>query len=196
MTPYPLHRSERNTKILITLFLLSMLAAFVVASINIYDKVARFSSGVAHRYGPEVVSPLGSDAAGNPGNENLPMENEPVELAARMNTFTALMDITHPHLFQIPMMLFVLAHFLMRARVSEWFKLANYVATFGGMIAFISSPWLVRYLSIRCAPLLYLGAGAMAITIVIMVFVPIWDMWQPPRRKDILPRAAAVSAGD
>src|SRR5262245_48178208 len=119
MTPYPLHRSERNTKILITLFLLSMLAAFSIAALNIYDKVARVRAGVAHRYGPEPnpAGRLGDATGGNGDSSSLPMENDPGELAVRMNTFTALMDITHPHLFQIPMLLFVLAHFLMRTRV-------------------------------------------------------------------------------
>jgi|GEM_PF-1860048 len=195
MSPYPLHRSERNTKILITLFLLSMIAAFGVAGLNIYDKVGRLKSGVAHRYGPEP-----KPAATVP--QELPPENSPEAvppdaLAARLNTFGSLVDITHPHLFQIPIMLFVLAHFLMRTRVSEWFKLMNYVAAFGGMIAFISSPWLVRYSSVAWAPLLYVGASAMGVTVLVMVTVPIWDMWRPPKSGEpVLRREAVTASGD
>lgn len=180
MTPYPLHKSETNTKILITLFLFSMIVAFGVAGLNIYDKVGRAKAGASQRYGPEKIqaaSPLTSP-------DELPIEDsEPGTLAsaealtARMNTFSSLVDITHPHIFQIPIMLFVLAHFLMRTRVSEWFKLVNYAASFGGMAAFIATPWLVRYRSVEWTPLLYIGATAMGVSVLAMTLVPVWDMW-------------------
>jgi hypothetical protein len=184
MTPYPLHTSDKNTKILITMFLLSMIAAFGIAGLNIYDKVGRMKIGVAQRYGSEAAdtpqSPFESAA-------ELPIEDSPEAIsspiAARMNTFGSLVDITHPHLFQIPIMLFVLAHFLMRTRVRGWFKLTNYITAFGGMIAFVAAPWLVRYSSVGWTFLFYVGAGAIGLTVLIMVVVPIWDMWQPPRKK-------------
>lgn len=75
--------------------------------------------------------------------------------------------------------LFVLAHFLMRTRASEWFKLATYAAAFGGMASFIAAPWLVRYWSVSWTPALYIGAGLMGVTVIIMVVVPLWEMWRP-----------------
>lgn len=187
MTPYPLHRSQRNTKILITLFLFSMIAAFAVAGLNIYDKVGRLKGGTAHRYGPERAD--NGPVVPSSAEDELPLESSPsapaVEpVVARMNTFSSLVDITHPHIFQIPIMLFVLAHFLMRTRVGEWFKLTNYAASFGGMAAFISTPWLVRYWSIGWTPLLFVGASAMGVSVLAMTLVPIWDMWSPPRKGE------------
>jgi len=81
-----------------------------------------------------------------------------------MNTFSMLLDITHSHIFEIPLVMFVLAHFLMRSRVPEWFKLLNYVGSFGGVVVFLSAPWMVRYVSVRTAPLLYVGAITMGLT--------------------------------
>src|SRR5262245_45041898 len=160
MTPYPLSKSDRNTKILITLFLATMAAAFAVAELNVYDKVGRIKNGIAERYGPELARNLSaaepqasatqSAETDGEASEALPVEGEmPV---ARMNTFTALLDVSHPHIFEIPVVLFVLAHFLMRTRAAGWFKLTNYLIGFGGVIAFLAAPWLVRYVSLTLAP--------------------------------------------
>lgn len=95
-----------------------------------------------------------------------------------MNTFSQLLDVTHAHVFELPLVLFVLAHFLMRTRVAEWFKLTNYLCSFLGTIMFLAAPWTVRYISIHAAILLYIGAIAVGVTAISMIVVPIWDMWR------------------
>ena len=171
MTPIPLAYTDRNTRILITLFLLTMLVAIGVAELNVYDKVGRLGSGVVERYGPDLSS------SGSPADAtSLPSEND--ALIARMNTFSQLLDVTHAHVFELPLVLFVLAHFLMRSRVAEWFKLANYLGSSLGTILFLAAPWTVRYISVHTAMLFYLGAIAIGSTATIMIVAPIWDMWR------------------
>jgi hypothetical protein len=173
MTPTPLALSDRNTRILITLFLATMLAAIGVAELNIYDKVGRLRNGVVERYGPSTSS---EEAASSADIASLPRENE--LLVARLNTFSQLLDVTHAHVFELPLVLFVLAHFLMRSRVAEWFKLANYLGSSLGAILFLAAPWTVRYISVYTASLLYVGAIAVGVTATLMIVVPIWDMWR------------------
>ncbi len=168
MTPIPLSRTPRNTRILVTLFLLTMLAAFGVAGLNIYDKVARYPKGVVARYGPDTESAVDLNS--------LPAENE--AMIARMNSFSQLVDVTHAHAFELPLVMFVLAHFLMRSRVPEWFKLANYVGSSVGTVLFLGAPWLVRYVSAGMAGLFYVGAAGLITSAVLMIAVPIWDMWR------------------
>src|SRR6266508_1143556 len=182
MTPYPLHRSERHTKVLITMFLLTTLVAFTVAELNVYDKVGRVRNGVAARYGPEEPERLQPDHGGEP----LPLETE--SLVARINTFSALLDITHPHVFEMPLVVLVLAHFLMRTRLSGWFKMLNYVVSFGGMTLFLASPWLVRYLTLQAAPMLYVGAISLGASVLAMIVATAWDMWRP-----VKPQPAGVT---
>src|ERR1051325_5553207 len=107
MTPYPLHRSETSTKVMITLFLLFMVGSFSVAFLNVYDKVGRVPNGVALRYGPDktdnadvgtapaITSAPADGIYGSGPNENTG-ENTgaaaPV-MVARMNTFSALVDL-------------------------------------------------------------------------------------------------------
>lgn len=172
MTPIPLALTERNTRILITLFLVTMLAAIGVAGLNVYDKVGRLRGGAAERYGPATSPETGASV----DVTSLPSENE--ALVARMNTFSQLLDVTHAHVFELPLVLFVLAHFLMRSRVAERFKLTNYLVSSLGTILFLAAPWTVRYISVNTAVLLYIGAIAIGITATIMIVVPIWDMWR------------------
>lgn len=176
MTPIPLAYTDRNTRILITLFLLTMLAAIGIAELNVYDKVGRLRGGVVERYGPDLTSRNDSsfDVASLPGEHET--------LIARMNTFSQLLDVTHSHVFELPLVLFVLAHFLMRSRVAEWFKLANYLCSSLGTILFLAAPWTVRYISVHTAVLLYVGATAIGITSTLMIFLPIWDMWRSSAR--------------
>jgi len=164
MTPAPLHTTDRTSKILITLFLLTILVAVGVAELNNYDKVWRTTHGVALRYGPESASP----------DEML---SESDALVARMNTFSALLDVTHAHIFELPLVLFVLAHFLMRTRTSDGFKLANYLCSFLGVVVFLGSPWMVRYVSTGMAFLFHLGSAMIGASALVMIVVPLADMW-------------------
>ncbi|KAF0232619.1 MAG: hypothetical protein FD167_4724, partial [bacterium] len=175
---------DRNTKILITIFLLVMFISFGVAELNVYEKVGRIHNGVVLRYGPdpELTATL-TDPKTDPVPESdvlsLPLEGE---IVARMNTFSTLLDITHPHVFEIPLVLFVLAHFLMRTRAPEWLKLTTYLGSFGGCVAFLAAPWLVRYISTSLSNLLYIGATTMGLTVIIMIVVPLVDMWRPLKK--------------
>src|SRR3954466_12580586 len=57
MTPYPLSKSDPSTKVLITLFLSTILVSIGVAELNVYDKVKWTPDGVVQRYGPDPEPP-------------------------------------------------------------------------------------------------------------------------------------------
>jgi hypothetical protein len=208
MTPYPLERSETGTKVLITLFMLFMVGSFAVALLNVYDKVGRIPNGVVERYGPEArsVPPQAGnpspppevtansggiyDQAASPTDE---AASQAPPAVARMNTYSALLDVTHPHIFEMPIIILVLCHFLMRTRLADWAKIATYASSFGGVAGLLATPWLVRYVSIGFAPLMTVAAIALAISAVPLIFVPLWDMWIPRRRQVVSARAPHVS---
>lgn len=47
----------------------------------------------------------------------------------------------------------------------------------------LSTPWLVRYLSVKFAPLLLVSALFLMIAAIMLIVVPIFDMWLPARKK-------------
>src|SRR5437773_10826964 len=114
MTPYPLQRSETSTKIMITLFLCFMIGSFSVAFLNVYDKVGRVQSGIAARYGPDTADTGAEPQTNSDGlYGNATGESDKAVFVAKMNTFSALLDITHPHIFEIPLIILVFSHSLM-----------------------------------------------------------------------------------
>ena len=182
MTPYPLHRSEKSTKVMITLFLIFMLVSFTVAFLNVYDKVGRVPNGVVLRYGPEQTE-LNSTApsVSNDGIYGGDTESAPA-MVARINTFSALLDLTHPHIFELPIVMLVLCHFLMRTRLASWAKVLTYFFSFGGVASLLATPWLVRFVSIKLALLLWPSVFLLGIATIVNIVVPIWDMWAMPSR--------------
>jgi hypothetical protein len=192
MTPYPLHRSERSTKIMITLFLCFMVGSFTIALLNVYDKVGRVKNGIEARYGPDTVetgaaaetaptaAPDGIYGSATGATE----ESDRSIFIAKMNTFSALLDLTHPHIFEMPIIILVLCHFLMRTRLVNWAKVITYFLSFGGVAGMLATPWLVRYLSIKFAPLMLISAVSLAIAALVLIFVPLWDMWAPNKRRN------------
>jgi hypothetical protein len=202
MTPYPLHRSETSTKVLITMFMLFMVGSFTIALLNVYDKVGRVPNGVVERYGPdaapahtetqsapEVTSTGGiydePAAMNEASNEST---SEPTAMVSRINTYSALLDITHPHIFEMPIIILVLCHFVMRTRLANWAKVLTYALSFGGVAGMLATPWLVRYVSIRFAPMMMAAAVALAISAIPLIFVPLWDMWAPVRARRVTER--------
>jgi hypothetical protein len=192
MTPYPLHRSETSTKVMITLFLLFMIGSFAVALLNVYDKVGRVPNGVVERYGPDDAHTAKMPVGETGGIYDESTDQPPV--TAKANTFSALLDITHPHVFEMPLIILVLCHFLMRTRLTNWAKVATYVLSFGGVAGMLATPWLVRYISIKFAPVMIVSAAALGISALPLILVPLCDMWLPDRRRQVV-TAGTVSSG-
>ncbi len=86
-------------------------------------------------------------------------------------------DRDDPHIFEMPLVILVLCHFLMRTRLANWAKVITYILSFGGAGGMLATPWLVRYVSVRLAPLLVVSAVALGVAVVVLVAVPLWDMW-------------------
>src|SRR5262249_35444331 len=97
-------------------------------------------------------------------------------------------DLTHPHVFEMPLLILVLCHFLMRTRLANWAKISTYFLSFGGVAGMLATPWLVRYLSIKFAPLMIVSAISLAVSSFALGVVPLWDMWIPEKRKGVAER--------
>lgn len=57
-----------------------------------------------------------------------------------------LIDMSHPHLFTIPIVLLVLCHLVQLCRGPQSLKSGLYIAAFGGLIATFGLPWLAQFL--------------------------------------------------
>jgi hypothetical protein len=179
--------------------MLFMVGSFTIALLNVYDKVGRVPNGVVERYGPDTAeahTERAPEVTSTGGIYDEPAATDeasgaPAAMVSRMNTYSALLDITHPHIFEMPIIILVLCHFVMRTRLANWAKVLTYALSFGGVAGMLAAPWLVRYVSIRFAPMMMVAAVALAVSAIPLIFVPLWDMWMPVKARRVIERSGS-----
>lgn len=143
-----LSRLPLPTKILLTCFVLSIDVGLWVGSLK-YTHRAEFSPSGATRYW------AGDGASRDPGDALLPGEDEIAEPSpagelrrapsARKST-RFLVDTVHPHLFTVPIVLFILLHLLILTRLPDAAKIALHVHGFASFAATFGLPfWIAAH---------------------------------------------------
>ncbi|WP_447977664.1 hypothetical protein [Candidatus Nitrospira bockiana] len=150
---FKLRDSDRHIRLIYTMFLLFMLGAFGFSFFWAHSMTELSPRQVADHY-------LGSDAT----------YGEPM-------SFRELAEITHFHLFTMPVLYLILIHVLYltdaKPRTKVWTTWASFAAIFLDLI----SPWLIRYLSPVFALTMLLGDLLLAATFLVLFFVPLYELW-------------------
>lgn len=94
-----------------------------------------------------------------------------------------LLEVTHFHLFSMPMMLFVQGHLFMMTRWPRRVKVALLFAAFAGAALDLSAPWLVVFVSRDLAFLKVAGRCLLGPALITFAVVPLVEMWTPERRS-------------
>ena len=92
-------------------------------------------------------------------------------------TFYALWEVTHYHLFTIPVVFLVLIHLFMLARAGFVWKLGLLAASFTGMVLDLGTPWLMVYSHPAWAWGKFLGRLLLNGSLLILIGWPLWEMW-------------------
>jgi hypothetical protein len=92
-----------------------------------------------------------------------------------------LLEVTHFHLFSMPVYLMVLSHLFLLSGWSERAKLSWIAIGSLSVVAHLAAPWLVRAQR-ALGPVVYATSGVMmTLAFLIMAAVPLWEMWRPAR---------------
>ncbi len=94
-----------------------------------------------------------------------------------------LLEVTHFHLFAMPMMLFVQGHLFLMTRWPRKLKLALVWAAFLGAALDLAAPWLIVYVAREFAVVKVLSRVLLGPALVAFALVPLWEMWGPRREK-------------
>jgi hypothetical protein len=89
-----------------------------------------------------------------------------------------LLEVTHFHLFSMPMLLFVQGHLFMMTRWPRRLKIALVVAAFAGTALDLAAPWMVLYLSRDWAVLKMLARMLLGPALAAFALVPLHEMWR------------------
>ena len=158
----PLSRASFSSKMIVSLFLLSLLMAYGVGILNIWDKTGFTTQTKIWRY-------RGAEATADQANE-----------AAELyfpRSLSELIELTHDHTFDMAMLLLMVGHLFQLTSFTERFKQAVWLASFGAMFLFIWSPWVIKYVSPAGAILLIAGEILLTLSFLTLTVVPLYEMW-------------------
>ena len=89
-----------------------------------------------------------------------------------------LLEVTHFHLFTIPVYVLILAHLWMLAKIPTWLQNAGVVAAVATSGLHIAAPWIVRGRP-ALAFLMGTSGAAMLLSLGVLAAVSVVDMWVP-----------------
>ena len=100
--------------------------------------------------------------------------------------FWQMLEVSHFHLFSVPVVVLILAHLLYATPLSTGAKVWLTVLTYAGAVLEIACPWAVRYLSAGFAWPLLAGWTLLAAGIVAIVVLSLVSMWGPDSWHDFI----------
>jgi hypothetical protein len=150
---FRLRDTDRHIRLLYTFFLLFMLGGFAFSLFWAHSMTGLSPQGIADHY-------LGSDAT----------YGEPM-------SFRELAEITHFHLFTMPVVFIILVHVLYLTMASNRTKVWMTWTGFGGVFLDLISPWLISYVSPVFVITMLAGDVLMVVSFLVMMVIPMYEMW-------------------
>lgn len=193
-----------GAKLLYSAFALSALIGLFV-SWRLYGAAVGEAGAPAYYAGaPSLSTPPKEAAAGSATKSAAPDEGPALELpeeatAPRVITELIserkLLEVTHFHLFSVPVYVLILAHLWLLTRLPPWVHAAGVVASVAASALHLAAPWLVRG-SPTLAALMPISGVAMLVVLGLVTAVPAVDMWLPRPSKRLGGRASDDDASE
>lgn len=152
-TRFRLRDSDRHIRLVYTLFLFLMFVGFTFSFFWAHSMTGLSPQGIADHY-------RGSDTT----------FGEPM-------SFRELAEITHFHLFTMPVVFMILVHVLYLTGATDAVKAGTTWVAFGGVMLDLLSPWLISYISPIFVLTMLAGDVLMTVGFLIMMAVPLYEMW-------------------
>lgn len=177
---------SREAKLIYTGFGLFSLMAIVVSMMFYEDLVGPKTAGVAGYYAgaAHTTEQRAAPATGGPKIE-LPDEaaapartSEQITVAV---TYRKLLEVTHFHLFTVPVFLLIIAHLFMLTGLSSTAKSVWIAAGWLSAFVHLLAPWVIRYGSASWSFLYPVSGALMGLALMVMTVYPIVVMWLPRR---------------
>ncbi len=162
-----------------------------VASSALYyvDLVGAGTRGIKRYYAGEgeaafASAPASHSTAASPGGPAIDVPDEverarpPIVVAV---SYRKLLEVTHFHLFTLPVVLLIVGHLFLATGLGDRAKLAWIGVAAASVVAHLATPWLVRYGSSNVAILHAFTGGAMTLTMAVLTIYPTVAMWRGGR---------------
>ncbi|NOY93372.1 MAG: hypothetical protein GXP55_19480 [Deltaproteobacteria bacterium] len=177
--PGRLHALSLPARLVYSAFLLFTLTGLALSAGLLDDMVGVDLHGTGAYYAgePEVTPSTAPTGDTGPAFE-LPPEADAAPMATPMSR-RKLLEVSHFHLFSMPVYLLILSHLFMLGRSRKSLKVAVIAASSVGTALHILAPWAAAG-SWPAANLLYASSGILlGVGLSWMCLVPLWEMWSP-----------------
>lgn len=167
-------------RVVYTVFLAFTLVALVLTAWLGADMVGAdlgrlepyYAGGTAEVDLPAPAAPGGGPALDLPEGVDAPAVEPEMPLRK-------LLEVTHFHLFSMPVYLLILSHLFMLSRLSEATKVAWIAIGTVAVAGHVAAPWLVRSGTAGSGAAYAISGAALAISMLVMSGVPLIEMWRP-----------------
>jgi hypothetical protein len=175
-----------GAKLLYTAFAVATLAGLLV-SWRLYGAAvgdagpAAYYAGAAPSSAPSAAPPPKADDG--PAIDLAPEDAKPRAITVQLSE-RKLLEVTHFHLFSMPLYVLVLAHLWLLAKIPSWLQNAGVVLAVGTTGLHLAAPWLARG---RPALAFLVGSSAASMLVVLAV-IALWsmiDMWLPSAKPPV-----------
>ena len=163
-------------RIVLTLYLIANLFGLAVSSTKFLQRMDPTPASVTRYYQGEKTEDSG-EVVILPGGET---EGKSVRY---------LTDVTHPHLFTVPLVLLVVAHLAHLTRVRQLFLGLLDFGAFLGFFLMFGTPWVLSLAPATMAVAMILGAGLLTVCMTGLCVIPLVGMWRRPKGPSARPSA-------
>jgi hypothetical protein len=159
-----------------SVFLVFTLVGLALTLWLTHDMVGIDLASADEYYGGEKARSEENEVDGGPALV-LPPDAENLAAFERMPR-RKLLEVTHFHLFSMPVYLLILSHIYMLSRSRKNAKVAWITAGSFGTLLHIAAPWLVAHGCAGAVATYAVSGGLMLLSYVVMSVVPLWEMWR------------------
>jgi len=165
-----------GARVVYTIFLVFTLFGLALTIVLTHDMVGIDLSEASEYYAGDVTPLDAPEIEGGPALV-LPSDGEQLAVFEPMAR-RKLLEVTHFHLFSIPVYLLILSHMFMLSRASKTSKGLWIAAGSLGTLLHIAAPWMVAHGSTGGLATYAVSGSLLLVSYVVMCGVPIWEMWR------------------
>lgn len=184
-----------GAKLLYSAFVLSALLGLVV-SWRLYGAAVGEAGPAVYYAGAPApsVAAKAEPALGEGPALELPEEAAAPKVITEQVSERKLLEVTHFHLFSVPVYVLILAHLWLLVRMPGWLSTGGVAAAIAMSGLHLAAPWIARGRAGLSAIMPASGA-AMLVVLAILGVVPLVDMWLPRAARRGGPSEANTEKG-
>ena len=175
---------SREAKLIYTGFGLFSLAAIVVSMMFYEDLVGPKTAAWPATTRARRTQRAAARATADGGGPHIDMPEEPVATSEQLTvavTYRKLLEVTHFHLFTLPVFLLIIAHLFMLTGLSSTAKTVWIVGGWLSALVHLAAPWLIRYGGAAWSFTYPTSGALMGLALSVMTVYPMIVMWLPRR---------------